>query len=155
MKASDWVPDDDCRSKLNRGAFVRADPSAPLVSLPLFCPADRGSWISLSVLDRHKADLRLMVTSALRTLSCFSCLAILASFPSHKWHKYALGPFNSASLRELAPGTSDVSSSRTPRAIAIERLQLRHGYDVIRTSVWQKLHSGSMAAYRKLLLRAC
>ena len=25
----------------------------------------------------------------------------------------------------------------------IERLQLRHKYDVIRTSVWQKLHSGS------------
>jgi len=42
---------------------------------------------------------------------------MLASFPSHKWHKYALGPFNSASLRELAPGTSDVSSSRTPLAI--------------------------------------
>ena len=36
----------------------------------------------------------------------------------------------------------------------IERLQLRHEYDVIRTSVWQKLHS-AMAAYRKLLLRAC
>ena len=40
---------------------------------------------------------------------------------------------------------------------SIERLQLRHGYDVIRTSVdtYGKLHSGSMATYRKLLLRAC
>jgi len=28
-----------------------------------------------------------------------------------------------------------------PTSHAIERLQLRHGYDVIRTSVWQKLHS--------------
>ena len=60
------------------------------------------------------------------------------------------------SLRQSVSSSCGVTSASWGTiAIYIERLQLRHGYDVIRTSVWQKIHSGSTAAYRKLLLRAC
>ena len=57
-------------------------------------------------------------------------------------------------LGVVCRGGDDLVQIRRGRP-RIERLQLRHGYDVIRTSVWQKLHSGSMATYRKLLLQAC
>ena len=78
-----------------RGAFLECAMSDIVMSsllCDLLCPADSpsGLWCI--------AECSSVRISPLRALSCSSRLAMLCSFPSHKWHKNACCPLISASL---------------------------------------------------------